>query len=526
LLLGGIALVAIGACTGNLVAVLAGLLLIGTSVVIGTETGVLQSWVDTLGLNSVAEFVVLAILLGGIAIVAIGAATGNILAVIAGLALIGTTILYTEQSGMMESWTEEQLSKAASYITAALLLGGIALVAIGAATGNILMVIAGLGLLAAGIFVGVESGTLKAWADVLGLDSVFDYVVAGIQLAGLALIAIGAAMGNIVMVIAGAVLLSAGITADIIGEETLSDWWEVLQLTSVQQWVSVALLLGGIALIAIGAAMGNILMILAGFVLLSVGTITAASEGNLKDWVTTLGLEKAAGWVTAGLLIGGLALVIFGILTANIFMVIAGLGLLGAGISVGVTSGTFSSWLDTIANAFVSFKNRVVDTFNELRDRLKTIINAILSAIEWMANKVTDGINFVISALNNLSFTVPDWVPELGGKKFGFNIQKLKPVHIPRLAAGAVIPPNREFMAVLGDQRSGYNIEAPEDLIRKIVREETGGGNIEVVSLLQELIAVTRAGHVIKADKRVLARTAAEGINDLTRQSGKPVLLI
>lgn len=63
---------------------------------------------------------------------------------------------------------------------------------------------------------------------------------------------------------------------------------------------------------------------------------------------------------------------------------------------------------------------------------------------------------------------------------------------IPYLAQGAVIPPNREFMAVLGDQRHGTNIEAPEDLIRKIVREETArnGGDDRVAGLLETLIAV------------------------------------
>lgn len=42
------------------------------------------------------------------------------------------------------------------------------------------------------------------------------------------------------------------------------------------------------------------------------------------------------------------------------------------------------------------------------------------------------------------------------------------------LASGAVIPPNKEFMAVLGDQKHGTNIETPEALLRKIVREESG----------------------------------------------------
>lgn len=47
---------------------------------------------------------------------------------------------------------------------------------------------------------------------------------------------------------------------------------------------------------------------------------------------------------------------------------------------------------------------------------------------------------------------------------------------VPQLATGAVIPPNKRFMAVLGDQKNGTNLEAPESLIRQIVREESGGG--------------------------------------------------
>jgi hypothetical protein len=54
---------------------------------------------------------------------------------------------------------------------------------------------------------------------------------------------------------------------------------------------------------------------------------------------------------------------------------------------------------------------------------------------------------------------------------------------LPALASGAVIPPNAPFAAILGDQRRGTNIEAPEGLIRQIVREETagaGGQNITI----------------------------------------------
>ena len=60
---------------------------------------------------------------------------------------------------------------------------------------------------------------------------------------------------------------------------------------------------------------------------------------------------------------------------------------------------------------------------------------------------------------------------------------------IPYLATGAVIPPNAPFVAMLGDQTHGRNLEAPEDLIRKIVREESGSSR-ELIPYLEELIKI------------------------------------
>ena len=52
---------------------------------------------------------------------------------------------------------------------------------------------------------------------------------------------------------------------------------------------------------------------------------------------------------------------------------------------------------------------------------------------------------------------------------------------IPKLAQGAVLPPNKPFVAMLGDQTRGRNLEAPEDLIRQIVREESGSQGTTIV---------------------------------------------
>lgn len=94
--------------------------------------------------------------------------------------------------------------------------------------------------------------------------------------------------------------------------------------------------------------------------------------------------------------------------------------------------------------------------------------------VESFINFFIRGINVLVRGINKLSFDVPSWVPGIGGKSLGFSIPLIPQVQIPRLATGAVIPPNQQFAAILGDQTHGRNLEAPEGLIRQIVREELG----------------------------------------------------
>ena len=132
-------------------------------------------------------------------------------------------------------------------------------------------------------------------------------------------------------------------------------------------------------------------------------------------------------------------------------------------------------------------------------------VNIIIDLINGMINGVVTGINVVINALNSISFDMPDWVPLVGGKHFGINLSPLTApqipkLTIPRLATGAVIPPNREFLAVLGDQSQGTNIEAPLETIKQAFREalaESGGSGRQMNVVLQ-------------VGRRELARTVVE----------------
>ena len=128
--------------------------------------------------------------------------------------------------------------------------------------------------------------------------------------------------------------------------------------------------------------------------------------------------------------------------------------------------------------------------WNGVLDILKGVWNLIVGTVEGAINFIIDGINLLISALNKIHFEVPDWVPLVGGKSFGINITPVSRVSLPRLASGAVIPPNREFMAVLGDQKSGTNIETPLATMVQAFKQamnETGGMGGRQITVVMQL---------------------------------------
>lgn len=109
--------------------------------------------------------------------------------------------------------------------------------------------------------------------------------------------------------------------------------------------------------------------------------------------------------------------------------------------------------------------------------KIKEIINGLIGTIET-------ALNWIVNKVNSISIDIPNKgiYGDFAGQHIGFNLQ---PISIPRLAQGAVIPPNKEFLAMLGDQRSGTNIEAPLDTIVAAFRQAVGGNvNRPIVLML------------------------------------------
>lgn len=176
------------------------------------------------------------------------------------------------------------------------------------------------------------------------------------------------------------------------------------------------------------------------------------------------------------------------------------------------------NWWDTNVSKFFTldyWKGLGEDVIDGFMDGLKNAWDGLTS---WFSGVWDDlfGNRKVSVGINRSGNFGSGGSGSFGGSRISASaIPPLPASKIPALARGAVIPPNREFLAVLGDQRSGTNIEAPLETIKQALAEvmqSQSGGEI-VVNITTTL------------DGRVLARNQVRHINDMTRQAGKPVLL-
>lgn len=123
-------------------------------------------------------------------------------------------------------------------------------------------------------------------------------------------------------------------------------------------------------------------------------------------------------------------------------------------------------------DAWTAVSDFVSDIWEGITDTIKTAINGIIGLVNGMISAIVGGVNGVIGVLNGFGFDVPEWAQDkLGVERVGFNIDPITAPQIPYLAQGAVIPANHEFLAVLGDQTSGTNVEAPLATIQQALAE-------------------------------------------------------
>lgn len=151
------------------------------------------------------------------------------------------------------------------------------------------------------------------------------------------------------------------------------------------------------------------------------------------------------------------------------------------------TSQVWENVTTFVSNKVEAIRNAITNKFNAARDAVKSAFEGIVNFIKAPINQAISIVNNAVGMINNAiggiesAFSFGPWtVPTpFGSKTIGFHATFPRVSTIPYLASGAVIPPRSEFLAVLGDQKKGNNLEAPESLLRQIVREESGKGQGE-----------------------------------------------
>ena len=239
----------------------------------------------------------------------------------------------------------------------------------------------------------------------------------------------------------------------------------------------------------------SLLPIIGGFVINSV-------LAELSKQVGIMGVQllgKIAGWIVGTMIptiLSGLMALITAIVSAIGLWpatIIAVLLILGAAVIAclvahwdEITQGWNDFWtnldtaLDSAAadiqqgwnDAWTAVSDFVSDIWDGITNTIKTAINGIIGLVNGMISAIVGGVNGVIGVLNGFGFDVPGWAQDkLGVERVGFNIDPITAPQIPYLAQGAVIPANHEFLAVLGDQTNGTNIEAPLATIQQALAE-------------------------------------------------------
>jgi hypothetical protein len=364
----------------------------------------------------------------------------------------------------------------------------------------------------------------------------------GLLIAGIALFAVGEVAENWDLLGTNLVGALANMLIDI--SPYIALFGAVLLFVPGQQALGIGLIIAGIALFAVGEVGAN-------WELLGTNLTSALTKifSEISPYIVVFGLLLAMvpGMMAVGIgmIVAGSAMFAFSVIAPNWdsitqalrgplgktlamiggFLVVLGLMLIfsGVGIPLGIgmllaggvslAAAIAPNWdfiRDKIKNVWQKIKefwnSYIAPVFTAAwwRDLGKTIMNGLISGIERGINWVLGGVSDMVNGITGILNKIP-----------GVNIGRVNwgNVHIPRLAQGAVIPANREFLAVLGDQKHGTNIEAPLDTIKQAVAEVLGQGSDRPITI------------IVQMDGKEMFRQMVRENNSQVRMNGKSPLL-
>lgn len=167
------------------------------------------------------------------------------------------------------------------------------------------------------------------------------------------------------------------------------------------------------------------------------------------------------------------------------------------------------SGIEGVKSAFSSMSSIVESVVKKVKDAISNLQSS-LPSLQSLRNSISSAVGTISSKVSS--------VISAAGSLVTSGLANITSLAVPHLAEGAVIPPNREFTAVLGDQHTGYNIETPEGLLREVVREESGNG--AVLMILADILDAVREGKEITVDGYTLGKTVQRSMAMSARASG------
>ena len=323
-------------------------------------------------------------------------------------------------------------------------------------------------------------------------------------------------------------LMLAG--AAMLGTAVALNWNAVNDKT--KNTLSALMMALGMTLLAIGAVLcfsGANLPLGIGLMMAGAASIAAsvAMNWNTAPEKTKAAIKSLMGLIGVSLIAIGAVLCFSGAnLPLGIGMMIAGGAAIAAASDLDWSAlltklkemwQNIKQWWNTSVSKFFTadywkaLGRRIIDgLLSGLKAAWESVKTWVANAVSWFGNKFVEAQNSIAKSNSGRS-------GGFGARSGGFGSPSRAPsisrVSAPALARGAVIPPNKEFLAVLGDQKSGTNIETPLATMVEAFKQamaESGGGATTVV---------------IQLDGKEIARSTVKNINNMTRAAGKPVLL-
>lgn len=142
--------------------------------------------------------------------------------------------------------------------------------------------------------------------------------------------------------------------------------------------------------------------------------------------------------------------------------------------SVGSSIKTIIQGLQTTFNGLINFISGVfTGNWRKAWEGVKQIFKGIFDTLYGIAkaplNMIIDAVNWIIKGLNKIQISIPSWVPGIGGRSFGVNIDT-----IPKLANGGITDVNNPFMAIVGDNKTQREVISPLDDLKSMIVEAVG----------------------------------------------------